>query len=870
MPQTPQEETMSALAHSALNVNGQLDVAKLAAQLPNTLHVRAGTKITSGQVRLSLASKPDATVQTWSGQFVASDLAADYQGRRLTWDQPIQLQATVHAQAGNYSIEGLNCSSSFLTLAGQGSLDQFQAEAQCDLDRLMSELSQFVDLGEFRLAGKGDGHLRWSHGISGEFQTSGDLRLQGLRIAVPGQPVWQEDAVAASVTAAGSIDNLTCASLTTAKLQRLDAAQFTATVDNTAANTHEQIDAKLLQAENGLSAANRWPVEIHAQGQLGRWWPRIAAWTGIKDIDLSGAATVAVQAAFSSQGLEIQQASATFNGLHAWGWNSVFIDEPVAQMQAMGNYDFARNQLTLNRTALLTSTVSLQTDTTTVAWRRDGPPAVQGNLAYQADLTRLSRWLNDPRVPPKYVLAGRLIGNVDIDHSGPGINGKLDAGIDNFAVYAAADAGSKSSNALRETQAQGPQLVWQENKLTLAAAGNVDGAADALQLTSLDVNSQALALHAAGKIDAISTKQNVELAGKIDYDWATLGPLLRPYLGDRVAIAGRQSRDFAVHGSLHGDVQNAAVAVAMPSGVAPGAANIEPDKFACLRGLTGDASLGWTQAQLYGMSTGPIDLNAHLENGTVELKPIETVLASQRGSGQLSVAPLIHLTPSPAEVVLGKGTVLSNVQFSEELSESWIKFIAPMVSGSARTEGSFSVELDGGHVPLDDPKKADIGGRLIVQNMTVTPGPLFRPFAVIGQEVEAIVMGRLPMGGLSGETSLLKIDDQKVDFHLVDGRVYHQGLSMQVGQVTMRTRGWVGLDESVNIVVEIPLKEEWTQQRNSPLASLDEPVIRIPIVGNLKDPKFDTRVTTKLMEALPRAAVQSGLNNVLDHILPQR
>ena len=93
---------------------------------------------------------------------------------------------------------------------------------------------------------------------------------------------------------------------------------------------------------------------------------------------------------------------------------------------------------------------------------------------------------------------------------------------------------------------------------------------------------------------------------------------------------------------------------------------------------------------------------------------------------------------------------------------------------------------------------------------------------------------------------------------------------MQVGQVTMRTRGWVGLDESVNIVVEIPLKDEWTRQRNSPLASLDEPMIRIPIVGNLKDPKFDTRVTAKLMEAIPRATIENDLNKALDHILPQR
>src|SRR5439155_27164443 len=48
------------------------------------------------------------------------------------------------------------CTSSFLSIAGHGSLDQFHAEGQCDLDRLMAELSQFVDLGPLQLAGKGD------------------------------------------------------------------------------------------------------------------------------------------------------------------------------------------------------------------------------------------------------------------------------------------------------------------------------------------------------------------------------------------------------------------------------------------------------------------------------------------------------------------------------------------------------------------------------------------------------------------------------------------------------------------------------------------------------------------------------------------
>ena len=169
-------------------------------------------------------------------------------------------------------------------------------------------------------------------------------------------------------------------------------------------------------------------------------------------------------------------------------------------------------------------------------------------------------------------------------------------------------------------------------------------------------------------------------------------------------------------------------------------------------------------------------------------------------------------------------------------------------------------------MPLSDPKRADIGGKLIVKDLEVTPGPLFRPFALIGKQVEAIIKGRVVPNDLGRDPALLKIDDQKVDFHLVDGRVYHQGLSMKTGDVTIRTRGWVGLDETVNIVAEIPVKPEWAAQRNSPLAGLGEDVIRIPIQGNLKDPKFDNRVMAKLIETLPRAAIESAINKGLDRL----
>jgi hypothetical protein len=496
-----------------------------------------------------------------------------------------------------------------------------------------------------------------------------------------------------------------------------------------------------------------------------------------------------------------------------------------------------------------------------------GKPVVQGNLVYQADLNRLARWTSDPRTVPDYALAGHMIGSFDVGRDGTTTACKSTTTIENFVVYALDDEVKSPRAGSRSNPVRSAEAMWQEPQLTLSAAGRLDTSADTLQLASLDLGSRALSLHAAGKIDALTTQQNLNLAGKLDYDWNALAPLLQPIFGKRVAIVGRETRNFSLRGPLNAGGNTAATgSVVNVSYNQPKPNDALADKFACLRSLVGDLSFGWSQANLYGLGIGKLDLEAHLENGTVALKPIETTIGDRRSPGTLTVAPLAHLSPGPAELVLGKGPLLTNVPVTDELADAWMKFVAPILAEATRTDGIVSVQLDGARVPLADPKQADIGGKLIVKDLEVTPGPLFRPFALIGKQVEAIIKGRLVPNDLGRDPALLKIDDQKVDFHVVDGRVYHQGLSMRTGEVTIRTRGWVGLDETVNLVAEIPVKPEWATQRNSPFAGLTEDTIRIPIQGNLKDPKFDNRVMARLIETLPRAAIESAINKGLDRL----
>jgi translocation and assembly module TamB len=868
IPEKFDAESLRQFERTAVTAQGQLDLAKLAALLPSTLHVRQGTQITSGQIQIGLANRVEANGVVWNAQILASDLAAMDNGRRVAWEQPVNLQVALRSAAGNYSIDQLACSASFLSLSGQGSLDAFQVDASCDLDKLMSELNQFVDLGTLRLAGRGSARVVWQRAVTGIFQTSADVRLQGLQVALPGMQPWQDDAVVASVAATGNLEDLSLSTLTSANLKRLDSAQLTASVDNTAANTHEEIGVRLLQGVDCSTPNSRWPIEARVKGQVGRWWPRIASWLDIQGLELGGGCDLAMQATYSKAGVEIHQAQGTMANLHVWGWDTVFIDEPEVRLEASGGYEFNSGRLMLNRTSLLTSSISLQTESASVSMPSTGPFSAQGAISYSANLDRLSRWMMDPRLPPEFAMTGLLTGSAEMAHAGTATNGRVSMVVDNFAMYSFDEATRKQKAAGRVNPTRTPAPFWQETKLTLGATGGFDSAADAVQLTALEINSQALALQAAGRIDALKTKQNLDLAGTVSYEWKTLNPLLEPYLGKHVEIAGRHKRKFAVRGPLGGDLAKPSVGLvsAKTNRKKPGGSKSdEPllgDTLAFLKPLTADFSLGWSHARILGLRFDKLDVDARMQNGVVNFQPINTAVGEEGAAGRLTVTPVARLTPNPSEIELGKGPLLTNIQITEELSNAWMKYIAPVMADATRAQGVVSVDLNEARVPLDDPAKANLNGRLTVKNVLVTPGPLAQPLVLIAQQVEAVVKKRPPQLVGDRDTTLLKIDNQKVDFHMADGRVYHQDLQMQVGEVTITTRGWVGLDETLGLVAEIPIKPEWAQ-KNPALAGMREQVIKIPITGTLSKPKLDKRAIDQIAGSLIQGAVRGTIENEL-------
>jgi hypothetical protein len=466
------------------------------------------------------------------------------------------------------------------------------------------------------------------------------------------------------------------------------------------------------------------------------------------------------------------------------------------------------------------------------AWALDG-----GNAHVEADLAQLARWRQDPRQPAGWQISGKLTSDAQLKHADGATDGRIDAAIDRLQIV----------DVAKPAKGGAQPAVWQEERLTASARGTYRHAESQLQLDTVQVASGALRLDAKGTLAAADTGGNIDLQGTMAYDWAQLAPLWRPYLGGEFQIAGRQTRDFYVRGPLSGP----------------------PTSLDSWKRVTGEAGIGWTAMSLHGMQVGQADISAQLADGLVRTaKPIELDISQ----GRLTLLPVARVSPSPAEVHLPVGPLLTNVKLSPAVCAEGLRFVAPILADATVAEGTFSIKLDGGRIPVADPAAADIGGHLAMQG-NIKPGPVSQEFVGLIKELVTIVRrGSLPnFRELDG--SLISIDNSDVEFRMVNRRVYHRGMTIVVGTTPITTEGSVGLDETLQLTAEVPINARLLGADLS-LGALEGKSIKIPIAGTLSKPKLDRRalqdIPRQLIENAARDVLTDGLNKGLERLFPQK
>jgi hypothetical protein len=238
---------------------------------------------------------------------------------------------------------------------------------------------------------------------------------------------------------------------------------------------------------------------------------------------------------------------------------------------------------------------------------------------------------------------------------------------------------------------------------------------------------------------------------------------------------------------------------------------------------------------------------------------------------------------------LAPGQLISNVAISAEVSERMLKYAAPVVAGATRTEGSFSFFMESAQIPLRQPKQGRLNGRLTIHNLAVMPGPMIQSVAALIRQIDAFGknaqgagQGRLGLGLLDGLVQPnqpaqpirgITMTERAIDIQVADGRVHHRNLEFLIDDVPVRSSGSVGFDESLALLIEVPIQAKWVGSKPA-LQGLVGQTMQIPVSGTFNQPKIDERAIGAFLGQAAQAAagglLGDELNKALDKLLKPR
>jgi translocation and assembly module TamB len=482
------------------------------------------------------------------------------------------------------------------------------------------------------------------------------------------------------------------------------------------------------------------------------------------------------------------------------------INEPRVDAAVVGSWNQQQRRLLLAPATLNCATIEIKADNFVLAMPDGAAMETSGTLNYQGDVGRLRQWFASPAKAIAWQLAGQLRGSAQLREAAGTIHGETTTEVLNLAVV----------------DATGQQA--QEPSVRLTAHGDYNSQAGTMQIEQIEVVSDAINAKIAGRVAPVSGENNAQIEGQIGYDLERMSGLLRPWLGLGVRMTGKNSSVVSYRGPC-------AVDRALATGKAA-------------------AGLRWDSINAYGVQVGPGELKAAMADGIAQIEPLDLAVSQ----GRLHLAPRVRLTPDPIELTLPAGPLAQQIQIDPAMCGASLKYMIPSLAGVTAARGAFSIDLDGCRIPLGDPAKGELAGRFTIHSMEVGPGALTSELGVL----------------LSRASPANLRPNSVVPFRMVNGRVYHDGLELMFPEFSIRTRGSVGLDQTLAVEAEMPVPPKWLGNNPMIPQTVRNQTIRVPIAGTLAKPQLDQRVmqdlTRQFIQKAAGNVIEGGLNNGLNQL----
>ncbi|MEM8679027.1 MAG: hypothetical protein AAGF97_06730, partial [Planctomycetota bacterium] len=523
---------ISAPAHQGviaahhLEVKGSVDLAQLAAQLPKTLQLREDAVINGGQAEMRITSSGEDGRHAIEGRLTTTQLAGTVAGRPVAWRDPLTINLQATREHGALAIEQAICEAPFGLIQIQGDAEQGNFEARSDLATVVSELGQFVDLGDLRLQGTVQTQGHWKlEGDQLTVNVDGDTR--DLSVIQDNRP-WL---VEPQLTARADVRMVVSGK----SIRRVDSGTVQVTSDT------DQFLVRLQQGVDTPDANAVWPLMCRITGDVTSWTRRIAPdspW------QLSGDARLEGEGWLTAGKLEIPALHANIANFSAVS-RTTRVQEPTVQLEGSLRADFESGHFQMEQLRGTSSVLAIHSQDVDLTFPQ-GRPALTGVIAFRGDAGRLHALINPTSTRRA---TGSMEGQLSLARTEQKIQVDGTVQVEDLACYGPVPVSHPDVVVAGQPVAR-EQLIWHEQSLSTQIQGTWDPAADTAQLERLQVTGDEGTVELQGMISSLSTQAQLALQGKLQYDLDRISGKLNRERPSGIQLAGRHQSDIIIEGPL--------------------------------------------------------------------------------------------------------------------------------------------------------------------------------------------------------------------------------------------------------------------------------------------------------------------------------
>jgi len=176
-------DLLAAGSKYSLKGDFQCNLAAVASQMPKTLGIKEGMKVTSGQLSGNVATAATAGQKQIQALVTVAGLEGTVEGKKIALSEAIKAEALISSGKAGMNFDKIDVSAPFAKINCAGSMESLTYNADADLTKLQSELGQFVSFGPYKLAG--------------QFMGKGQVAIKGDKIITTGSSAFNNLLLAA-------------------------------------------------------------------------------------------------------------------------------------------------------------------------------------------------------------------------------------------------------------------------------------------------------------------------------------------------------------------------------------------------------------------------------------------------------------------------------------------------------------------------------------------------------------------------------------------------------------------------------------------------------------------------------------------------